>query len=100
VGPLPHLWEETEVTDKVKSVWVDDERGYMLIGEAAQDYADGVALRRWCEAVAERPVRLTIGLRAVNRKGAYPYFVTATDGRVYYGHSIAEALDKCREALG
>ena len=68
--------------------------------QAVQDYVDGAALRRLREALPNERVHLTIGLRAINRKGAYPLFMTATDGRVYYGHTIAEAADKCREALG
>ena len=62
-----------------------------------QDCKDGAALRRLREA-SPRPGTITIGLRAVSRKGMYPYYVGA-GGRLYYGHTIAKACNACRTAL-
>jgi len=91
--------------DHVKPVWVGGDRSgndlvapdaYMLTGQAAQDYADGAALRRLREALPEGthvalvewPGEWNVG---VMRDGSPPSPVmTAT------GDTIAEAADKCR----
>ena len=122
--------------DHVKPVWVGgDQSGndlaapdaYMLTGQAAQDYADGAALRRLREALPEH-VYLEIGWVDCSMSAGYwsgspggireyePYVPDADDDpegwtveaidhngpKTWRGHgaTIAEAADKCREELG
>ena len=107
----------------VKPVWVEDIEGapdgYMLTGQAAQDYADGVALRRLREALPSgEDDRVTVILSIdygdteaswwqVDVESAASVFETEGRARpeeIWYEHTgfgatIAEAADKCREAL-
>lgn len=83
----------------------DGGNSYMLRGEAAQDYADGAALRRLREALPEGWT-----LEAVFDPGdieTKPWHVEVEDDDIHsegpraleYATALSEAADKCREAL-
>ena len=66
--------------------------------EDVQDRRDGASLRRLQEALT-RPSRMILRRRPANRKTTYSFGIES-GGRVYYGQTVAEAADRCREALG
>ena len=88
----------------VKPVWVEDIEGapdgYMLTGQAAQDYADGAALRRLREALPERDIKVWVEVGDHGYIDNVALFCEVGSLAEYFGGAtIAEAADKCREAL-
>jgi hypothetical protein len=87
-------------------VYDDGANTYMLRGQAAQDLADGTALRRLREALAEVAPMSYIAITPTDDGwevaiGSYVNRYEADDrDSVATAATIAEAADKCREALG
>ena len=74
----------------------DGGNAYMVRGKAAQDLRDGAALRRLREALP-RAVRVQVVFDPARYSDQV---VVSTPDYVALGQTLAEAADKCREALG
>ena len=76
-----------------------DDGSYLVTGQAGQDLKDGAAHRKLLEALPDDGW-IRLAKRPTRSAREYPIGLSGSHwSGVKYGHTIAEAADKCRAAL-